>query len=217
MRIWRCDCGGCRGSQGWLAFSNDTVQSCSHAETINRPAALSIVQQFPALIGVAVGALASYLASTATERARWRREQASRWDDRRAQAYAEYGYAVKNVYVQCQRLADLHAMAGSQADMGQALAELDRLSQERTAKWELVLLLGDPATIASGRAWHRRVWHLELLARGEVPATDRDRLTAAVNADRSSFYATARKDLGITSGDIPLGGPWERPTPDSAQ
>ena len=111
---------------------------------------MSIVQQLPALIGVAVGALASYLASSATERARWRREQSSRWDDRRAQAYAEYGYAVKNVYVQCQRLVEVRAKGGdSQAAMGEALAELDRLNAERTAKWEPVLLLGNPATIAA--------------------------------------------------------------------
>lgn len=63
-----------------------------------------ITRQLPALIGVVVGALASYLAGAASERARWRREQSARWDDRRAQAYAEYGYAV-NVYVQCLRAA----------------------------------------------------------------------------------------------------------------
>ena len=66
----------------------------------------SFVQQLPALIGVVIGASASYLAGAATERARWRREQASRWDEKRAQAYADYGYAIKNVYVQCRRIAD---------------------------------------------------------------------------------------------------------------
>jgi hypothetical protein len=33
----------------------------------------------------------------------------------------------------------------------------DRVSAERIACWELVLLLGDPQTIAAGRNWHRRV------------------------------------------------------------
>jgi xanthine/uracil permease len=41
----------------------------------------SVVQQLPVLIGVAVGALASYLVTSATERARWQRQQATRWDD----------------------------------------------------------------------------------------------------------------------------------------
>jgi len=54
-----------------------------------------VTEQFPALIGVVIGPLASYLASAATERTRWRRERSSRWDDRRAQAYADYGYASK--------------------------------------------------------------------------------------------------------------------------
>ena len=62
-----------------------------------------IVQQLPALIGVAIGALASYLADALTERTWWRRERFSRWDDRHVQAYADYGHAVKNVYVQCMR------------------------------------------------------------------------------------------------------------------
>ena len=58
----------------------------------------SVVQQLPVLIGVGVGALASYLVTSATERARWQRQQATRWDDKRAQVYAAYGYAVKNVF-----------------------------------------------------------------------------------------------------------------------
>jgi len=64
-----------------------------------------ITQQLPALLGAVIGAAATYLAGAATERTRWRRERSSRWDDKRAQAYSEYGYAVKNVYVQCQRIA----------------------------------------------------------------------------------------------------------------
>jgi hypothetical protein len=60
-------------------------------------------QQLPALIGVVIGALASFLAGAASERTRWRPERSSRWDERRAQAYADYGYAVKNVYVQSTR------------------------------------------------------------------------------------------------------------------
>jgi hypothetical protein len=49
----------------------------------------SFVQQLPALIGVLVGALATYAATSAAERARWRRTQSVRWDDKRLTAYAE--------------------------------------------------------------------------------------------------------------------------------
>jgi hypothetical protein len=121
-----------------------------------------IVQQLPTLIGVVVGALASYLAGAAAERARWRRAQSSRWDQKRAQAYADYGHAVKNVYVQCMRAAELRRQGsdGDPAAYEEALAELERLTDERTAKWESVLLLGHPETIAAARLWHRRAWQV---------------------------------------------------------
>jgi hypothetical protein len=61
----------------------------------------NVVQQLPALIGVVVDALASYLVGSATERRRWQRQQPTRWDEKRAQAYVEYGNAVKNVFYLC--------------------------------------------------------------------------------------------------------------------
>ena len=111
-----------------------------------------ITRQLPALIGVVVGALASYLAGAASERARWRREQSARWDDRRAQAYAEYGYAV-NVYVQCLRAAAMRTQAAgcNRAGYDETLTELGKATDERTAKWEWVLLLGNPKIIAAAR------------------------------------------------------------------
>jgi hypothetical protein len=176
----------------------------------------SIVQQLPALLGVVVGAAASYLIGAATERSRWRREQSSRWDGRRAQAYSEYGYAVKNVYVQCLRLADVR-VRGQQvdpADFDRSIGQLEALTNERTAKWENVLLLGSPEAIEAARAWHRRVWQIELFARGARTDTDHyDETHRQVIADRTLFYEAARRDLGITSGAVPVGGPWREPSP----
>ena len=170
-----------------------------------------IIQQLPALIGVAIGALASYFAGAAAERTRWRREQSSRWDDKRAQAYADYAYAVKNVYIQCMRTKELRRQRGddNQRVFEAALTELSTLTDERTAKWESVLLLGNPETITAARIWHRRVWQRERFARGEREDEDQwDALLEDVNVDRAAFYAAARRDLGIASGAIPHGGPW---------
>ena len=118
----------------------------------------SITQQLPALIGVVVGVAASYLAGALSERTRWRREQASRWDDKRAQAYSDYGYAVKNVYVLCLRIANARVRggAGDPDQYEESLALLGVLTDERTAKWETVLLLGSPEAITAARTWHRR-------------------------------------------------------------
>jgi len=170
-----------------------------------------IVQQLPALIGVVIGALASYLAGAASERTRWQRERSSRWDEKRAQAYADYGHAVKNVYVQCRRAAALRKQgAESSAAYNEALADLGKLTDERTAIWESVLLLGHPDTIAAARIWHRSVWQVELFARGERTDTDKwEGVLEDVIKDRARFHAAVRQDLGITSGDVPPGDPWE--------
>ena len=152
-------------------------------------------QVFSTLIAVAVGALGTYLAGAATERTRWRRERSARWDDRRAQAYAEYAHAVKNVYVQCMRASGLRRKwAGARAGYKEALTELARLTDDRTARWEAVLLLGDPKAIDAGRTWHRRVWQVERFARGQRTDTEHwQALLDEVTVDRHRFYTAARQ------------------------
>lgn len=146
-----------------------------------------IGQQLPALVGVVIGAGASYLAGAASERTRWRRERSSRWDERRAQAYADYGYAVKNVYVTSTRAAELRQQ-------------------------------GHPDTIAAARTWHRRVWQVERFARGQRTDTGQwDAVHDDINADRDRFYAAARQDLGITTGDVPRSERWEVADAESGQ
>jgi len=57
----------------------------------------SFIQQMPALIGVLIGAVATYAAKAVTERARWRRAQSVRWDEKRVSVYAEYAHVLKQV------------------------------------------------------------------------------------------------------------------------
>lgn len=172
----------------------------------------TFLQQLPTLIGVVIGALASYLVSASTEHSRWRREQSSRWDDRRAQAYAEYSNAVKSVYAQVLSIVDARRSGFVTDDA--AIAELDKRVHERTVRWETVLLLGNTETITAGRAWHRRLGHAELFARGErSDPAEYEAVLDQVNADRARFYEAARNDLGIKTGKIPQGGLWEAPPP----
>jgi len=57
-----------------------------------------------------------------------------------------------------------------------------------------------------------RVWQVELFARGKrTDVNEWDTVLAEVIVDRASFYAAARRDLGIESGDVPPGEPWEAP------
>jgi hypothetical protein len=56
---------------------------------------MSLTGQILPLVGVALGAIGSFLVSSLNDRARWRREQSVRWDARRLDAYGEYIHAVK--------------------------------------------------------------------------------------------------------------------------
>jgi hypothetical protein len=173
-----------------------------------------LVHQLPALIGVIIGALASYLAGAGTERARWKHERLSRWDQKRAQVYSDYGYAIKNVYVQCRRIADNYRGLGVQRDtinIDDALEHLGRLTEARTVVWESVRLLGDPKTVQAGHDWHELIWQMELFARGErTDAGEWSTLLVQVNGCRDRFYAAARSDLGI-GGDLPPTLLWDDP------
>jgi len=167
------------------------------------------VQQLPALIGVLIGAAGSYLVTSVNERARWRREQSRRWDPARLQAYVDYGNAVKKVFHLAARIAayrGLHTQMSPLAS-GEGQALLEAAAQERTAKWETVLLLGDPATIAAARAWHVSVWRLEHFAKGNAQGTEQwNAAVAEAGVKRQRYYEAARRDLGI--GGVPPSGSW---------
>lgn len=162
------------------------------------------------LVGVVIGAFGSFLAASAGEQARWRRQQQTRWDARRVEAYAEYGDAVKRVYVTCKQIVDAKARAvgSEQPTMDERIAELVRLSAERTSRWETVLLLGDARTIEAARKWHRLVWEMERIARGELSADGVwEYAWTASYFERTRFYEAARRDLGIADATLPASVP----------
>lgn len=171
---------------------------------------MSIVQMVLPLIGVVIGAVGSFVAANAGEQARWRRQLQTRWDARRVEAYADYGDAVKRVYVACKQIVDAKARAvsGEQRTMDERIAELIRLSAERTSKWETVLLLGDARTIEAARKWHRLVWEMERIARGEPSAAGGwEHAWTASYVERTRFYEAARRELGLADATLPASLP----------
>jgi hypothetical protein len=135
----------------------------------------SFVQQLPALLGIVIGAMASYVVGNAAAKAHWRREQSTRWDKPRADAYVDYGHAVKHMARVAHRICAARALGPKvqplDPDVGiELLAAADA---ERSMKWERVLLLGDDQTVEAGNAYHMLVWRLEQVARGnEAPFDD---------------------------------------------
>lgn len=175
--------------------------------------------QFPALIGVVVGAAGSYLAASLTERSRWRRTRAERWDEKKFATYASYANALKAQIRIAERIGSARGFAHmtDPLEPTEGLAQLGEAESRRAAEWESVLLVGDAETIGAARAWHEAVWNLELYARGlrENPAGWGSAIRQLSQA-RDAFYLCARRDLGITGPPPPSGNwprQWQQPDP----
>ncbi|GIJ50945.1 hypothetical protein Val02_78310 [Virgisporangium aliadipatigenens] len=164
----------------------------------------TVLQQLPALLGVVIGSVATFLVAQTTERTKWRRTLHARWDERRLDAYAEYAFAVKSYVTLLRRVAggmglDSIAHPLSHTD---GLPRVEQAEDERAAKFENVLLLGDQETIDAARAWHRAAWELADLVQGRstggAPAW-RPALNEVWQA-RTLFYKAARVSLDVRSG-----------------
>jgi hypothetical protein len=160
----------------------------------------ALLNQLPTLLGVAVGALASYLVASAGERARWRRAQETRWDDRRAAAYADYAELVKQMLRACLRLAAEHGFRplGVVETTGNAQEELARIESKRTSTFETLLLLGDVDTLRAVQSYTQLA--LELMQEARRQPVDREAWMAVVREleiARCAFHDAARRDLGV--------------------
>jgi hypothetical protein len=168
----------------------------------------SVVSQLLVLAGVIVGALASYLTTAATERARWKRTLDSRWDDRRVDAYASYAQAVKDMISLSSRIAAGRGVAVHARSLPPTEENLELMASanaQRAMAWEAVLLLGHPDTVAAARGWHETVWRLERFAHGTITGgpEDWEEVRTEVNRARSKFYESARNDLQMGGGKLP--------------
>ena len=172
---------------------------------------VQLLNQLLVLLGVIVGALGSYLTTSATERARWKRAQDSRWDDRRVEAYASYAQSVKRMIIIAQRIAAGRGLWADSEALAPTQVNLDLLAAaeaERASQWETVLLLGHPKTVAAARNWHEHAWRLELYARALLTgsASDWQEARTATDVARATFYESARSDLRVSGGSLPGSG-----------
>ncbi|MFF0314261.1 hypothetical protein ACFYPH_06375 [Micromonospora sp. NPDC005252] len=161
--------------------------------------------QLPALVGVLVGTLGTILATTLADRARWKRSQDVRWDERRLEAYVEYARAIKEIHAIALRMtaADRPASRSHRIDREAGIAMLAEADVRRTLVWESMLLLGDERTVAAARTWRDAVWQVEHRARGfaDQPGDVASLLNRADEA-RDGFYRAARSSLGVRGGSV---------------
>jgi hypothetical protein len=178
--------------------------------------------QLPALVGVVLGIVGTIIATFISDRSRWKRDQVSRWDVRRLDAYSEYAKAVKDIHALSFRLT-AHRMSvnkNSPIDRGVGLEMLAQAELVRTKTWEAVLLLGDEPSVSAARQWWYAVARLADFAYDSSEEDESSDWLASVRAAdelRDRFYAAARQSLGMQGGSVaqaawvPSAAPWNPP------
>jgi len=158
------------------------------------------------LLGVTVGALASFVTTRLVDRSRWQREEAFRWDTKRLESYGEFASALRRfITIGCEITAGLGLPTSAQSlNTATGLPALANAEEEVSVKWQQVLMLGAPAVIVAAQEWRDEASRLGEFARGfrkdgaEYAQATHDRRAAQIR-----YYSAVRRDLRITSGEIP--------------
>lgn len=174
------------------------------------------IQQLPALIGVVIGALGSYVVVVRGDRARFRREQTARWEERRLAVYAEYAQSVKKTVTVTYRVAaelgiDPHPDPLPLEDAKPLLADA---TTGRDPAGEALLMLGSPAVVDRARAWVLTALEMERFVReGREDPQAWQALLERQRAGREGYYTAVRDDLGLPPGHSAR---WPLPVPNPA-
>lgn len=157
----------------------------------------------PLITGIA-GVLLGGLVTFSNDRAKWQRERAARWDERRLAAFVDYAAAVKREVHLCIRMAasmNLGTMDEAPLDKVEGVPLLNATEERRADAFEGLLLLADKETILAARAWHESVWRLRDTVNG-TRTVDQETfmsLFRATGVARDGFHLAARESLSVTS------------------
>lgn len=157
----------------------------------------AMISQIVTLVGVLIGALTSYLATAMAERARHQRAMATRWDERKLQAYLEYASCAKEIADFAKRA--WRAREGSESRQ-EFLAAMEEAERRRSVLFETLVLLGSPAAISCANEVNLALWDGLKAARDHVVPPERD-FAALMNA----YHEQARLDLGVPRTDVRYG------------
>ncbi|WP_329190490.1 hypothetical protein [Streptomyces sp. NBC_01428] len=152
--------------------------------------------QILTLIGVLIGALTSYLVTAAAERAKFRREMTTRWDERKLDTYIACVTCIKEI----QRTA---MDAGRARDQGlndsEALQAMEAGETRRSILFETFVLLSNEKAATAAHAVNQRTWELLRAAREPASGIAELRPIPLVEA-LNVLHEAARSDLMISSG-----------------
>ncbi|MFI2644114.1 hypothetical protein [Streptomyces sp. NPDC018610] len=163
----------------------------------------AFIQQLPALLGVVIGALGSYMAVVRSDRARFRRERTTRWEERRLAVYTEYARTLKQSVTLTYRVAshlgnDPHPHP---LPLDEAEPLLTEAALARDPSGEALLMLGSPQVVERARAWVVVAMEMERFLRdGRREPEAWQALLQRQRAAREGYYAAVREDLALPPG-----------------
>lgn len=163
----------------------------------------AFLQQLPALIGVAVGALGSHLALARSDRERFGRERDARWEERRLTVYAAYARSLKKSATLTYRVAahlgnDPHPHPLSVAEAEPLLAQA---TDDRDPSGEALIMLGRREVVDRARVWVKVVMEMERFQRaGTVDPQAWQAFLECQRLGREGYYAAVREDLRLPPG-----------------
>jgi hypothetical protein len=164
---------------------------------------VAVPAQIFTLSGVALGAFLSYLITSVNERSRYRRDVATRLQERKFDAYAEYLGDVRLMVAAANRIAawlGLHDRTTLPLSQEDGLPILAELTTRRAASSERAKLLANEESVKALHDLNAAVWDLEMIARGVIPDVSAETWEEAMKAyldALNSFHSNARHELGV--------------------
>lgn len=152
------------------------------------------------LAAVVLGGAISLLTSWLLEYRRAKRDRTERWDTRRFDALAAFGAAVKAEVRVLLRIAATFGFSKSQPiPIKDALPLYEAAAEERSLRFEALLLLADDETREAAREWFSKVRDIKtLLLDSEHPLQeDFDARYKEAGILRTNYYRSARAHLDI--------------------
>ncbi|MET7505864.1 hypothetical protein [Streptomyces albidoflavus] len=148
--------------------------------------------QILTLVGVLIGALTSYFATAAVERAKFRREMTTRWDERKLETYIEYVTCIKEI---SRAARDAGRARDEGRDPAEALWAMEASENKRSVLFETFVLLSHDAAATAAHVVNQRTW--ELLRAAREPGNGTAQLDIPLVAALNGLHEAARSDLAI--------------------
>lgn len=157
--------------------------------------------QIYTLIGVVVGALASYSVSALNERARYQRELRRGWAEKRLEIYGDFLGSIKEFTAIARMLAAEGGLPDRMTPISreEGLALLQRAELRRGECMEKLSLLADTETLLAARVLNRTSWQLQGFATGKLGSdnTAWEDAIRAYNEAINAFHQSARREMQV--------------------